>query len=39
MEVRAFSEDELAQLIGSGEIVDSNTLATYARLRARKLIE
>jgi hypothetical protein len=26
-------------LIGSGEIVDSNTLATYARLKARRLIE
>jgi hypothetical protein len=32
--VRAFSEDELAELIGAGEIVDSNTLATYARLKA-----
>jgi ADP-ribose pyrophosphatase len=39
IEVRAFSESELTQLIGSGEIVDSNTLATYARLKARKLIE
>ena len=39
IEVRAFSEGELAELIGSGEIVDSNTLATYARLKARKLIE
>jgi ADP-ribose pyrophosphatase len=39
VEVRAFSESELTQLIGSGEIVDSNTLATYARLKARRLIE
>ena len=39
LEVRAFSEDELAELIGAGEIVDSNTLATYARLKARRLIE
>jgi len=39
IEVRAFSENELARLIGSGEIVDSNTLATYARLKARKLIQ
>ncbi len=39
LEVRAFSADELARLIGSGEIVDSNTLATYARLKARRLIE
>jgi ADP-ribose pyrophosphatase len=39
LEVRAFSEDELADLIGGGEIVDSNTLATYARLKARRLIE
>jgi ADP-ribose pyrophosphatase len=39
LEVREFSEDELAELIGAGEIVDSNTLATYARLKARRLIE
>ena len=39
IEVRAFSESELAQLVGSGEIVDSNTLVTYARLKARRLIE
>lgn len=39
VEVRAFSEEELARLIGTGEIVDSNTLATYARLKARRLIE
>jgi hypothetical protein len=39
VEVRAFSEGELTHLIASGEIVDSNTLATYARLKARKLIK
>lgn len=39
LEVRAFSEEELADLIGAGEIVDSNTLATYARLKARRFIE
>ena len=39
LEVRAFSEDELADLIGAGEIVDSNTLAIYARLKARRFIE
>jgi len=39
LEVRAFSEQELTGLIGAGEIVDSNTLVTYARLKARRLIE
>ena len=38
LEVGKFSDEELAGLIASGEIVDSNTLATYARLKARKLI-
>jgi ADP-ribose pyrophosphatase len=38
LEVREFSEEELTGLIGAGEIVDSNTLATYARLKARRLI-
>jgi hypothetical protein len=36
--VYLFSEEELTGLIGAGEIVDSNTLATYARLKARRLI-
>jgi ADP-ribose pyrophosphatase len=39
LEVRAFTEDELSDLVGAGEIVDSNTLATYARLKARRFIE
>jgi ADP-ribose pyrophosphatase len=39
LEVGQFSEEELAGLIGRGEIVDSNTLATYARLKALRLIE
>ena len=38
LEVREFSEEELTGLIGAGEIVDSNTLATYARMKARRLI-
>lgn len=38
LETREFSEEELTRLIGSGEIVDSNTLATYARLKARGLL-
>ncbi len=32
LEMREFSEEELTGLIGAGEIVDSNTLATYARI-------
>ncbi|HEY5740950.1 MAG TPA: NUDIX hydrolase [Terrimicrobiaceae bacterium] len=39
IEVHAFSGEELTRMISDGEIVDSNTLATYARLKARKLIE
>jgi hypothetical protein len=31
-------EEELIALIAAGEIVDSNTLATYARLKVRRLI-
>jgi 8-oxo-dGTP pyrophosphatase MutT (NUDIX family) len=38
LEVREFSEEELTGLIAAGEIVDSNTLVTYARLKARRLI-
>jgi ADP-ribose pyrophosphatase len=38
LEVGKFTEEELTSLIASGEIVDSNTLATYARLKARQLI-
>jgi ADP-ribose pyrophosphatase len=37
LEVRKFSEEELTGMIAAGEIVDSNTLATYARLKARRL--
>jgi ADP-ribose pyrophosphatase len=38
LEVGKFTEEELTRLIATGEIVDSNTLATYARLKARRLI-
>lgn len=38
LEVRAFTPDELRQMIASAEIVDSNTLAMYARLQANRLI-
>jgi ADP-ribose pyrophosphatase len=38
LEVRAFSADELREMIASAEIVDSNTLAMYARLQANRLI-
>lgn len=38
LEVREFSERELTELVAAGEIVDSNTLAMYARLKARGLI-
>lgn len=39
LEVRSFSPAELRAMIADGEIVDSNTLATYARLSARGLLE
>ncbi len=35
LEVRAFTPSELEGMIASGEIVDSNTLAAYARMRAK----
>ncbi|HRJ70932.1 MAG TPA: NUDIX hydrolase [Terrimicrobiaceae bacterium] len=35
LEVRAFTPSELEDLIASGEIVDANTLAAYARMRAK----
>jgi len=38
LDIRAFPPEELNGMIASGEIVDSNTLATYARLRARGLL-
>lgn len=38
LEVRAFSSDELRAMIAASEIVDSNTLAMYARLQATRLI-
>ncbi len=38
LEVRAFSAEELRELVASGEIVDSNTLSMYARLQANRLI-
>lgn len=34
LEVRAFSAGELRAMVAAGEIVDSNTLAMYARLQA-----
>lgn len=39
LEVRAFFPAELHGMVGEGTIVDSNTLATYARLVARGLLE
>ncbi len=38
LEVRAFSADELRAMIAAAEIVDSNTLAMYARLQANRLL-
>lgn len=38
LDIRAFSPRELGGMIASGEIVDSNTLATCARLHARGLL-
>lgn len=38
LEVRAFSADELETMIAEGEIIDSNTLTTYARLKARGVL-
>lgn len=37
LDVRAVAPDALEALIAAGEIVDSNTLAAYARLQARGL--
>ncbi len=37
-EARAFTPDELREMIASGEIRDANTLAAYARLVARGLL-
>ena len=37
-EARAFSAAELEQMIAANTIVDANTLATYARLKARGLL-
>jgi 8-oxo-dGTP pyrophosphatase MutT (NUDIX family) len=36
-EARAFSSAEVEGMIAAGEIVDANTLAAYARLKARRL--
>ncbi len=38
LEIRAFSADELREMIASHKIVDANTLSLYARLSARGLI-
>ncbi len=38
LEVKAFSAEELTAMIAQGEINDSNTLTTYARLQARRLL-
>lgn len=38
LEVRAFTSDELREMIAAGEISDANTQVTYARLQARGLI-
>lgn len=38
LEVRAFSPDELRTMVAAAEIVDSNTLAMYARLMANRFI-
>lgn len=38
LDIRAFSPKELAAMIASGEIVDSNTLAACARLQARGML-
>ena len=37
-ECKAFTEDELRQMIATGEVRDANTLAAFARLVARGLI-
>lgn len=37
-EVKAFSPAELRRMVADGEIVDANTLATFARLTAKGLI-
>lgn len=38
LEIRAFSADELREMIAANRIVDANTLAMYARLTARGLL-
>jgi len=38
LEVRAFSKDELRDMIAACEIFDANTLAVYARLTARQML-
>ena len=38
LEVKAFSAGELTSMIAQGEINDSNTLTTYARLQALRLL-
>lgn len=38
LETRAFSTDELREMIASNQIVDANTLSLYARLSARGLL-
>jgi ADP-ribose pyrophosphatase len=39
LEIRAFTADELREMIASNKIVDANTLSVYSRLCARKLID
>jgi len=38
-EVRAFSPQALREAVAAGEIIDANTLAVFARLVARSLLE
>lgn len=38
LEIRAFSAEELSEMIASNQIVDANTLSLYARLCARGLL-
>ncbi len=38
LEVRAFSAEEIRAMVVASEIVDSNTLAMYARLQANRLL-
>lgn len=39
LESREFSLDEIAEMIAEGRISDAHTLSTWARLRARKMID